>query len=64
MKNNGRYLKATVFLFVSILTVVSSCKKLDEKPISFVTPENFNKTPAQVEATFAGAMNNLWDYWG
>ncbi len=64
MKNNSRYLKTKFFLLITILSVATSCKKLDEKPISFVTPENFNTTPSQVEATFAGAMNNLWDYWG
>src|SRR5215218_8218542 len=64
MKHNNRYLKRACFLLITILTVITSCKKLDEKPIGFNTPENFNATPAQVEATLTGSMNNLWDYWG
>src|SRR5919112_1936494 len=64
MKKNKIYLTTSIFLFVAIFTVVTSCKKLDETPKSFVTPENFYTTPGQVEATFASAMNNLWDYWG
>ncbi|MEJ7677173.1 MAG: RagB/SusD family nutrient uptake outer membrane protein [Segetibacter sp.] len=64
MKNNSIYLKTSVFLLIIILSVVTSCKKLDETPKSFVTPENFYTTPSQVEAAFAAAMNNLWDYWG
>ncbi|WP_018616862.1 RagB/SusD family nutrient uptake outer membrane protein [Segetibacter koreensis] len=64
MKNNSIYLRIILFLFIVILTIVSSCKKLEETPKSFVTPQNFYTTPAQVEAAFAAAMNNLWDYWG
>jgi hypothetical protein len=41
-----------------------SCKKLAEKPTAFVEPQNFYTTPSQIEATFAGAMNRVWDYWG
>ncbi|MCW3111427.1 MAG: RagB/SusD family nutrient uptake outer membrane protein, partial [Segetibacter sp.] len=62
MKNNKHFLMS--FLLISILTIISSCKKLDEAPKSFVTPDNFYTTPGQVEASFAAAMNNLWDYWG
>ena len=58
------YLKKPVFCFIILFTVVTSCKKLDETPKSFVTPENFYTTPAQVEAAFAASMNNLWEYWG
>lgn len=58
------YLKKPVFCFITLITIVTSCKKLDETPKSFVTPENFYTTPGQVEAAFAASMNNLWDYWG
>ena len=32
--------------------------------LALFTPDNFNTTPAQVEAVFAASMNKLWDYWG
>lgn len=64
MKKNNINLNKSIFLLAAIFTVVASCKKLDETPKSFVIPENFYTTPGQVEATFASAMNNLWDYWG
>lgn len=51
-------------MFIAVITIAMSCKKLDEKPISFVEPNNFYTTPSQIEATFAGAMNRVWDYWG
>ncbi|MBL7698242.1 MAG: RagB/SusD family nutrient uptake outer membrane protein [Chitinophagaceae bacterium] len=60
MKN----IKTYHFLFIAVIISAMSCKKLTEKPISFVEPENFYTTPSQIEATFAGAMNRLWDYWG
>ena len=60
MKN----IKSYHFLFVAVVVLAMSCKKLAEKPISFVEPQNFYTTPSQIEATFAGAMNRVWDYWG
>lgn len=60
MKN----IKSFHFLFVAVILLAMSCKKLTEKPISFVEPQNFYTTPSQIEATFAGAMNRVWDYWG
>lgn len=60
MKN----IKSYHFLFVAVVLLATSCKKLAEKPISFVEPQNFYTTPSQIEATFAGAMNRVWDYWG
>lgn len=50
------------YTFLLVL-LFASCKKLDEKPASFVTPDNFYSTPAQIEATFAASMNSLWDAW-
>jgi hypothetical protein len=52
------------FLMVAIMISAISCKKLVEKPISFVQPQDFYTTPSQIEAAFAGAMNRVWDYWG
>ena len=60
MKN----IKSYHFLFVAVVILAMSCKKLSEKPASFVEPQNFYTTPSQIEATFAGAMNRVWDYWG
>lgn len=60
------YFKRFQYLLVALALLLggASCKKLTEKPISFVTPEDFYTTPAQVEATFAASMNTLWSYWG
>src|SRR5689334_2053541 len=64
MKKNTINFKNWIGLLLIVLGVLTSCKKLDEVPQSFVTPDKFYSTPAQVEATFAAAMNRLWDYWG
>jgi len=64
MKNIKFYSGYFNFLFIAILGLATSCKKLDEKPISFVPPSDFYTTPAQIEAAFAASMNRLWDYWG
>ena len=60
MKN----IKSYYLLFIAVVVTAMSCKKLAEKPISFVEPDDFYTTPSQIEATFAGAMNTVWDYWG
>src|SRR5665647_155231 len=54
------------FYFLMIATIFSaiSCKKLVEKPISFLQPSDFYTTPSQIVATFASSMNKVWDYWG
>lgn len=54
----------SLMVFAIVFTCLVACKDLDEKPENFVSPENFYTTPGQVEATFAAAMNRLWDYWG
>ncbi|MEP7106979.1 MAG: RagB/SusD family nutrient uptake outer membrane protein [Ferruginibacter sp.] len=51
------------FILIAVMLSVSSCKKLEEKPISFVQPTDFYTTPSQIEATFAASMNKVWDYW-
>jgi len=63
MKNIKLY-SGYVFLVIATFGLTMSCKKLDEKPISFVAPEDFYRTPSQIEAAFAASMNRLWDYWG
>jgi len=60
MKSNN------IFRYASLLVLVVfsfACKKLDEKPISTVTPENFGNSVLQIEAAYAGSMNYLWNYW-
>jgi hypothetical protein len=51
-------------LFIAVILMAMSCKKLTEEPIAFVQPQDFFNTPSQIEATFAAAMNKVWDYWG
>jgi hypothetical protein len=63
MKKISLLIKWPLGFLLVVLMVVSSCKKLDETPLSFVSPDDFYTTPAQVEAVFASAMNSLWDAW-
>jgi hypothetical protein len=51
------------FSLLVLIVFASACKKLDEKPASSVTPDNFGNSPLQIEAAYAGSMNYLWDYW-
>jgi starch-binding outer membrane protein, SusD/RagB family len=52
------------YLLMLVLTVFSfACKKLDEKPISSVTPANFGNSVLQIEAAYAGSLNYLWGWW-
>ena len=56
--------KFNITVLIILLSVVGiSCKKLDENPVSFVTPDNFYSNPGQIEAVFASSMNTLWDAW-
>lgn len=64
MKKNNFYFKNLFVLLFASLTLIMSCKKLDEKPISFVAPSDFYTTQAQVESAFAASMQKLWSYWG
>jgi len=49
---------------VMLFFTLAGCQKLDESPKSFIAPETFFTTPAQVEATYAATMDYLWSYWG
>ncbi len=57
-------LKNIKFPFVVLFFTLVGCQKLDERPKSFIAPETFFTTPAQVEATFAASMDYLWNFWG
>jgi hypothetical protein len=61
MKNINYFFRCLLFLALVVFTF--GCKKLDEKPISSVTPSNFGSSALQIEAAYAGSMNYLWDYW-
>lgn len=50
-------------LLLSVFFTGFSCKNLDEQPFSFVSPETFSSSAAQVEASYAASLNHLWDYW-
>ncbi len=45
------------------LLLFTGCEKLKEKPTDFVGPDNFFKTPAQVESAFVSSMQRLWGGW-
>jgi starch-binding outer membrane protein, SusD/RagB family len=62
MKRNINYLFRCSSL-LALIVLAHACKKLDERPISSVTPENFGNSVLQIEAAYAGSMNYLWDYW-
>jgi len=62
MKRNIIYLLRCSLLLALIVFVIA-CKKLDEQPISSVTPANFGNSVLQIEAAYAGSMNYLWNYW-
>ena len=61
MKNYKFYQKSLAFVIIIIFGI--SCKKLQETPINFITPDAYYTSPAQVEAVFASSMNTLWDGW-
>ena len=62
MKRNIIYL-LRCSLLLALIVFAFACKKLDEKPISSVTPANFGNSVLQIEAAYAGSMNYLWNYW-
>lgn len=62
MKRNIIYL-VYCSLVAALILLTFSCKKLEEQPISSVTPANFGNSVLQIEAAYAGSMNYLWDYW-
>lgn len=61
MKNITYLLRCSSLFAVTVLSF--ACKKLDEKPLSSVTPGNFGNSVLQIEAAYAGSMNYLWNYW-
>lgn len=61
MKNTIYLVRCSLLL--ALIGFSFSCKKLDEKPISSVTPANFGNSVLQIEAAYAGSMNYLWNYW-
>jgi len=54
-------LRCSLLLVLFILAF--SCRKLDEQPVSSVEPSNFGNSVLQIESSYAGSLNYLWDYW-
>ena len=46
-----------------LLLLTTRCNKLEEMPYDFVGPDNFFKSPAQVESAFVSSMQRLWGGW-
>src|ERR1700712_1929927 len=63
MKTRIIYLLRCSLLLAVTAFAFSCSKKLEEKPISSVSPANFGNSVLQVEAAYAGSMNYLWNYW-
>lgn len=51
------------FATLAILFAISGCQKLDEKPLSSISPENFYTTIPQCESALTGAMARLYSEW-
>ena len=48
-----------VMLSGVLLLLTARCVKLKEKPTDFVGPDNFYKTPSQIESAFTASMDVL-----
>jgi hypothetical protein len=48
---------------LSALIMFAACTKLEEQPVSSVTPAAFGNSVLQIEALYTGSLNYLWDYW-
>jgi hypothetical protein len=58
MKRNKIYILRCSFL-LALIAMVFACKKLDEQPISSVTPENYGNSVLQIEAAYAGSIYGI-----
>jgi len=59
------FLLYTIFLF-GVLTFITSCDdlfSLDETPKSFIAPEIYYNTPAQIETILTGTMRRAFQDW-
>ena len=58
-------LNRPAIILLAVLTFITSCDlfNLDEKPKSFIAPENYYNTPAQIESILAGAMRRTFADW-
>lgn len=63
MKKNIIYLLRCSVMTALIIFPIA-CLKLEEQPISSVTPADFGNSVLQIEALYTGSLNYLWDYWG
>lgn len=53
-------LKLFAHSIVTVLLLLSSCKKLEETPKSVITPDKYYKDVTQVRSAFVAAMDALW----
>ncbi|MHA4810788.1 RagB/SusD family nutrient uptake outer membrane protein [Flavitalea flava] len=60
MKMSKLYARNISYAMISIVLLLSGCKKLDENPKSVITPDSYYKTPAQVQSGLVASMNDLW----
>lgn len=60
---NNVNINIRIIILSGLLWTSVGCKKLEEKPVSTVLPENFGTTALQIEAAYAGSVNYLWNYW-
>jgi len=64
MRNNIKYIVGCLLLII-IVTVSTSCHKLEVIPQSTITNANYGTSAVQIEAEYAGSMNFLWGkYYG
>ena len=63
MKKIFACFKGSVILMFILLLLHSSCKKLNENPRGFASPDNFYTTLGQAEAALTGHMDRIYNYW-
>ncbi len=65
MRKRNIFLKL-IFILSMGLVMVTSCDlvELEEDPKSFISPEGFFNTPAQIESILAGTMRRSYNNWG
>ncbi len=65
MKKRNIFYTQIIFL-IAVLSMITSCDvvELEEDPKSFISPEGFFNTPAQIESILAGTMRRSFSNWG
>lgn len=55
--------KKNILIIFSLFLFLGSCKKLDEHPLSFASPENYFNNSNQLESIFPGVMDAVFGSW-